>query len=81
MVEQSYAADPLLSGWWPSEHRRQRTVRRQAAGKASVVRAVAPGGNGVVLIGTSPIMRLHAKGLQPQLGRALLWARARRRRR
>ncbi len=73
VVEQSYAADPLLSGWW-----RPNTAgtngQAQAAGKASVVHAVAPGGNGAVLFGTSPTVRLHAKGLQPQLGRALLWA-------
>ena len=47
-----------------------------AAGKASVVRAHAVGGTGLTLIGTSPVFRLHAKGLQPQLGRALLWAAA-----
>ena len=72
VVEQSYAADPLLSGWWRPSN--ATNGQAQAAGKASVVRAVAPGGTGVVLIGTSPTVRLHAKGLQPQLGRALLWA-------
>ena len=45
-----------------------------AAVKASIVRAVGPGGSGLVLIGTSPTVRLHAKGMQPQLGRAVLWA-------
>ncbi len=72
MVEQSYAADPLLSGWWRPSN--ANNGQEQAAGKASVVHAVAPSGTGVVLIGTSPTVRLHAKGLQPQLGRALLWA-------
>jgi hypothetical protein len=71
VTEQSYAADPLLSGWWP---RTGNNGRSAAAERASIVRRVTPGGNGVVLIGTSPIFRLHAKGLQPQLGRALLWA-------
>ena len=52
-----------------------------AAGKASVVRAISPGGNGVVLIGTSVVTRLHAKGLWAQFGRAILFAAAPRRRR
>ena len=73
IVEQSYAADPLLSGWWPLTGNNGQTA---AAGKASVVRAHAVGGTGLTLIGTSPVFRLHAKGLQPQLGRALLWAAA-----
>ena len=73
VVEQSYAADPLLSGWWRPSN--ANNGQEQAAGKASVVHAVAPSGTGVVLIGTSPTVRLHAKGLQPQLGRALLWSR------
>ncbi|MGS2616001.1 M14 family zinc carboxypeptidase [Micromonospora sp. LZ34] len=70
-VEQSYAADPLLSGWWATEG-----VGGQgaAANQASIVRGVTAGGNGVVLFGTDPTFRLHPKGLQPQLGRALLWA-------
>ncbi|MDA0160389.1 M14 family zinc carboxypeptidase [Solirubrobacter ginsenosidimutans] len=72
VVEQSYAADPLLSGWWRPSN--ANNGQAQAAGKASVVHAIAPGGTGVVLIGTSPTVRLHAKGLQPQLGRALLWS-------
>ncbi len=67
VVEQSYAADPLLSGWWRGTATNNQAA---AAGKASVVRAVGPGGSGLVLIGTSPTVRQHAKGLQPQLGRA-----------
>jgi hypothetical protein len=73
VVEQSYAADPLLSGWWPLTGNNGQAA---AAGKASIVRAHAVGGTGLTLIGTSPVFRLHAKGLQPQLGRALLWAAA-----
>ena len=55
---------------------RRTTARRPRRGKASVVRAQAPAGSGVVLIGTSVVTRLHAKGLQPQLGRAILLAAA-----
>jgi hypothetical protein len=67
-VQQSYAADPLLSGWW------EQTSQASAAGQASVVSTTSATGNGVVLIGTDPVWRLHAKGLQAQLGRALIWA-------
>ena len=56
--------------------RRGNNGQAAAAGKASVVRGGATSGTGVVLIGTSPVVRLHAKGLQPQLGRAILWAAA-----
>ncbi|RKN56235.1 peptidase [Micromonospora costi] len=69
-VEQSYAADPLLSGWWATDGAGGQSA---AANRASVVRGVSGGGNGVVLFGTDPTFRLHPKGLQPQLGRALLW--------
>lgn len=69
-VEQSYAADPLLAGWWATEGANGQGA---AANQASIVRGVSAGGNGVVLFGTDPTFRLHPKGLQPQLGRALLW--------
>jgi hypothetical protein len=72
-VEQSYATDPLLSGWWGSNDSGSNS-QAAAAGQASIVRGVSAGGNGVVLIGTSPVTRLHAKGLHSQFGRALLWA-------
>jgi len=70
-VEQSYAADPLLSGWWATGGANGQAA---AANNASIVRAVSTAGNGVVLFGTDPTFRLHPKGLQSQLGRALLWA-------
>ncbi|BBH67651.1 hypothetical protein ACTI_43360 [Actinoplanes sp. OR16] len=70
-VEQSYAADPLLAGWWSAGSPQGQD---QAAGQAAIVRGTTAAGNGVVLIGTDPIWRLHAKGLQSQLGRALIWA-------
>ncbi len=70
-VEQSYAADPLLSGWWATTGTNGQAA---AANQASVVRSVSSAGNGVVLVGTAPTFRLHPKGLQAQLGRALLWA-------
>ncbi|MFI7079521.1 M14 family zinc carboxypeptidase [Micromonospora sp. NPDC049903] len=70
-VEQSYAADPLLAGWWATTGANGQSA---AANQASIVRSVSPGGNGVVLFGSNPTFRLHPKGLQPQLGRALLWA-------
>ena len=73
VVEQSFAADPLWSGWWPVDGTQGQT---NAAGKATVVRAVSAGGNGVVLIGTSVVTRLHAKGLWAQFGRAILFAAA-----
>ena len=72
VVEQSYARRPAAVGLVAPSN--ANNGQAQAAGKASVVRAHRPGGTGVVLIGTSPTVRLHAKGLQPQLGRALLWA-------
>ncbi|MGX7670994.1 M14 family zinc carboxypeptidase [Plantactinospora sp. DSM 117369] len=72
-VEQSYAADPLLAGWWAANEAGT-TGQAAAAGQASIVRTVSPGGNGVVLFGTDPTFRLHPKGLHSQLGRALLWA-------
>ncbi|WDZ84548.1 M14 family zinc carboxypeptidase [Micromonospora cathayae] len=70
-VEQTYAADPLLAGWWATGGVNGQLA---AAGQASIVRTVSPAGNGVVLFGTDPTFRLHPKGLQPQLGRAVLWA-------
>ncbi|MEU2614889.1 M14 family zinc carboxypeptidase [Micromonospora sp. NPDC007271] len=72
-VEQSYAADPLLAGWWAATGTGT-NGQAAAANQASIVRSISPGGNGVVLFGTDPTFRLHPKGLQPQLGRALLWA-------
>ena len=75
VVEQSYAADPLLSGWW-RPNAAGTAGQADAAGQASIVRTVAAGGNGLVLIGTNPVFRLHPKGLQPQLGRAVLWTSA-----
>jgi hypothetical protein len=74
-VEQSYAADPLLSGWWGSNATGTNS-QAAAAGQASIVKKVT-GSNGIALIGTSPTVRLHAKGLHSQLGRAILWASAR----
>jgi zinc carboxypeptidase len=71
-VEQSYADDPLLAGWWrPSAA--GNNGQPAAAGHASIVRGLTPDGNGLVLFGTNPTFRLHPKGLQPQLGRAVLW--------
>ena len=57
----------------------QRPGQRRRQGQRRPRRA--PAGNGVVLLGTSTITRLHAKGLQPQFGRAILFAAAPRRRR
>ena len=49
-------------------------ARGGGANQASIVRGVTPAGNGVVLFGTDPTFRPHAKGLHSQLGRAVLWA-------
>ena len=73
VVEQSFAEQPLVGGWWP---RTGNQGRSNAAGKATVVRALSGGGNGVVLIGTSVVTRLHAKGLNATFGRAILFAAA-----
>ncbi len=73
VVEQTFAADPLLSGWW-RPNATNTNGQDKAAGQATIVRGVSAGQNGVVLIGTSVVTRLHAKGLQAQLGRALYWA-------
>ncbi len=72
-VQQSYAADPLLSGWWAS-NAAGTNGQEAAAGQASIVSAESGAGNGVVLIGTDPTFRTHPKGLQAQLARALLWS-------
>ncbi|HEX5541935.1 MAG TPA: peptidase, partial [Micromonospora sp.] len=72
-VEQSYAADPLLAGWWAT-NTAGTNGPAAAANQASIVRGTTPAGNGVVLFGTAPTFRMHPKGLQPQLGRAVLWA-------
>ncbi|RKR85937.1 zinc carboxypeptidase [Micromonospora pisi] len=72
-VEQSYSADPLLSGWWAA-NAAGANGPAAAANQASIVRGVSAGGNGVVLFGTDPTYRTHPKGLQSQLGRAVLWA-------
>ncbi|ROP45796.1 M14 family zinc carboxypeptidase [Pseudokineococcus lusitanus] len=71
VVEQRWAAEPLVAGWWPREGDGGRDL---AAGQASVVTSRTAAGAGVVLLGTDPTWRLHPKGLQAQLGRALLWA-------
>jgi zinc carboxypeptidase len=73
VVEQTFAADPLLSGWW-RPNATNTNGQDKAAGQATIVRGVSAAQNGVVLIGTSVVTRLHAKGLQAQLGRALYWA-------
>jgi Zinc carboxypeptidase len=73
VVEQTYAADPLAAGWWASNPSGT-AGQAAAAGQASVVRGVTRAGSGTVLFGTNPTFRLHPKGLQPQLGRAVLWA-------
>ncbi|TDD68372.1 peptidase [Jiangella aurantiaca] len=73
VIEQSYAADPLLAGWWAANDAGT-NGQAAAAGQASIVRGVVPAGAGTVLFGTNPTYRLHPKGLQPQLGRAVLWA-------
>jgi hypothetical protein len=75
VVEQTFAADPLLSGWW-RPNATNTNGQAAAAGKATIVRALSPGGNGTVLLGTNIVTRLHSKGTQPQFGRALLWAAA-----
>ncbi|MBE1490654.1 M14 family zinc carboxypeptidase [Plantactinospora soyae] len=72
-VEQSYATDPLLAGWWAA-NATGTGGQAAAAGQASIVRGVTAAGNGVVLFGTNPTFRLHPKGLQSQFGRAVLWA-------
>ena len=73
VVEQSFAADPLWSGWWPLTGNQG---QGSAAGKATIVRAQSAAGNGVALIGTTVVTRLHAKGLWSQLGRAIYYAAA-----
>jgi hypothetical protein len=73
VVDQTYAADPLAAGWWASNPEGT-NGQAAAAGQASVVHGVVATGGGTVLFGTNPTFRLHPKGLQPQLGRAILWA-------
>ncbi|MFB6396136.1 M14 family zinc carboxypeptidase [Polymorphospora lycopeni] len=73
VVDQAYGADPLVAGWWGT-NAAGTNGPAAAASQASIVRTETAAGNGVVLFGTDPTWRLHAKGLHPQLGRAILWA-------
>ena len=75
VVEQTFAEDPLEAGWWRS-NAAGTNGQAQAAGQATVVRALANDRNGVALIGTSVVTRLHAKGLYSTFGRAILYAAA-----
>ncbi|BDZ63962.1 M14 family zinc carboxypeptidase [Agromyces mangrovi Wang et al. 2018] len=71
VVEQSYAADPFISGHW-----RDQTGRStyDAAGQASVVSAETEAGNRVLMFGTSVTFRTHPVGMFSEIGRGLFWA-------
>lgn len=70
-AEQRYARDPLVAGHWlPGD---AGNGPAGAAGEASVVSGVAPGGGRTVLFGTEPVFRDHPKGLYAQFAEAAFW--------
>ncbi len=73
-VDQRLAADPLVSGHWRATA--GAGGPDDAAGRPLVVHGTDESGARVVLFGSDPLFRDHAKGQQPLVARALLWASA-----
>ncbi|MTH68375.1 peptidase M14 [Agromyces bracchium] len=71
VVEQTYAADPFISGHWRDSAGRSTT---DAAGQASAVSAETEAGNRVLMFGTSMNFRTHPVGQFGQIARGLFWA-------
>ncbi|WP_202613565.1 M14 family zinc carboxypeptidase [Ornithinimicrobium cerasi] len=73
-ADQTYAADPLVSGHWRADVD-GRGGPDAAAGQAVVVRGTdAETGARVVLMGSEPLFRAHPKGQYALVARALLWS-------
>jgi len=72
-VEQTYAAEPLLSGHWlPTAE--GTGGPEQAGGQPSVVSAESEDGARVLVFGTDPLFRTHPRGMFDDVAAALLWA-------
>ncbi|WP_313407708.1 M14 family metallopeptidase [Aeromicrobium sp.] len=71
-VEQSYTADPLLSGHWRDTN--GSNGPGSAAGQAAAVSSEIESGARAFVFGTAPFYRTHTKGGQSQAARALFWA-------
>ncbi len=71
VVEQTYAADPFISGHWRDSAGR---ATEDAAGQASAVSAETDAGNRVLMFGTSMNFRTHPVGQFGQIARGLFWA-------
>ncbi|HSP61048.1 MAG TPA: M14 family zinc carboxypeptidase [Ornithinimicrobium sp.] len=71
VVEQRYAADPLVAGHWRAGDRADGP--QDAAGQALVVRGTTDDGSRVVLMGSEPMFRAHPQGQHAVVARALLW--------
>ncbi|MDO5740764.1 MAG: M14 family zinc carboxypeptidase [Ornithinimicrobium sp.] len=74
VVDQRFAADPLVSGHWRADARGQGGPA-SAAGQPVIVSGIdAATGARAVLIGSEPLFRAHPKGQYALVARALLWA-------
>ncbi|WP_324652881.1 M14 family zinc carboxypeptidase [Georgenia sp. H159] len=72
-VEQTYTAEPLLSGHWlPNED--GTAGPGQAAGQPSVISAVNDDGARSLVFGTDPFFRTHPRGMFDDVAAALFWA-------
>ncbi|MFK5633296.1 M14 family zinc carboxypeptidase [Ornithinimicrobium sp. LYQ103] len=74
LVDQRYAADPLVSGHWrPSPQGGDGP--ESAAGQALVISGTsAETGSRAVLMGSEPLFRAHPKGQYATVARALVWS-------
>jgi len=70
-VEQTYAADPFVSGHWASSAGR---AQENSARQAAVVSKTAATGSRVLLFGTVPTYRAHVVGGSQDVATSLLWA-------
>ncbi|QDB78702.1 peptidase M14 [Georgenia wutianyii] len=72
-VEQTFAAEPLLSGHWLPNGDGSGGPE-QAASQPSVISAVADSGTRALVFGTDPLFRTHPRGMFDDVAAALLWA-------
>src|SRR5690606_34456780 len=72
-VEQTFTAEPLLSGHWlPNAD--GTGGPDQAAGRPSVISAETQAGTRALVFGTDPLFRTHPRGMFDDVAAALLWA-------
>jgi len=70
VVEQTYAADPLVAGHWRASDDGTGGPSA-AAGQASVISGVSAAGGRAVVFGTYPTFRVHPLGMLDDVARAL----------